>query len=55
MPEEKILVSESGIMSIDDLKLIKSYGVNGVLIGELFMRNIDNVDFKKQVKKIINT
>ena len=55
VPEEKILVSESGIMSIDDLKLIKSYGVNGVLIGELFMRNIDNVDFKKQVKKIINT
>ena len=55
VPEEKILVSESGIMSIDDLKLIKSYGVNGVLIGEIFMRNIDNVDFKKQVKKIINT
>ena len=54
VPEDKILVSESGIMSIDDLKLIKSYGVNGVLIGEFFMRNIDNVEFKNEVKKVIN-
>lgn len=54
VPEDKILVSESGIMSVDDLKLIKSYGVNGVLIGEFFMRNIDNVEFKNEIKEIIN-
>ena len=54
VPQDKILVSESGIMSIDDLKVIKNYGVNGVLIGEFFMRNIDNNEFKNEVKKIIN-
>ena len=41
-------------MSIEDLKTIKDYGVNGVLIGEFFMRNIDNAEFKNEVKKIIN-
>ncbi|MBS5981487.1 MAG: indole-3-glycerol phosphate synthase TrpC [Clostridium butyricum] len=54
IPDDKILVSESGIMSIEDLKTIKDYGVNGVLIGEFFMRNIDNSEFKNEVKKIIN-
>lgn len=54
IPHDKILVSESGIMSIEDLKTIKDYGVNGVLIGEFFMRNIDNAEFKNEVKKIIN-
>ncbi|WP_294156566.1 indole-3-glycerol phosphate synthase TrpC [uncultured Clostridium sp.] len=54
VPEDRILVSESGIMSVDDLKLIKSYGVNGVLIGEFLMRNIDNVEFKNEIKEIIN-
>lgn len=54
VPDDKILVSESGIMSVDDLKLIKSYGVNGVLIGEFFMRNMKNIEFKNEIKKIIS-
>lgn len=54
IPEEKITVAESGIMSIDDLNYIKGLGVNGVLIGEFFMRNIDNKEFQDEVKKIIN-
>lgn len=54
IPKDKIIVSESGIMTIENLNRIKDYGVNAVLIGEFFMRNINNSEFKSQVKKIIN-
>ena len=54
IPKDKIIISESGIMSIEDLIHVKNLGVNGVLIGEFFMRNIDNSEFKCEVKKIIN-
>ena len=52
VPEDKILISESGIMSFEDLKKIASYGANGVLIGEFFMRNIYNEDFKRAYKDL---
>ena len=42
-----MIISESGMHSIDDLKLLKDYGADGVLVGEMFMRNIENNDFKK--------
>lgn len=51
VPKDKIVVAESGIMSIEDLELIKSYGADGALIGELFMRNIDNREFKSKYKE----
>lgn len=35
-------VSESGIKDIHDIKFLKSLGVNAVLIGEAFMRNLHN-------------
>lgn len=47
VPKDKVIISESGMHSIDDLKLIKDYGADGVLVGEMFMRNIENNDFKK--------
>ena len=41
-------------MSIEDLKMMQEYGVDAVLIGELFMRNIDNPDFKAKFKEFKN-
>ena len=53
VPDDKILISESGFMSLNDLNKIKSYGAHGVLIGEFFMRNIFNNEFKEQYKKMM--
>ena len=39
---DKIFISESGIKSVDDIKLIKSLGYKGALIGTYFMRS-DNI------------
>ncbi|MDI3311480.1 MAG: indole-3-glycerol phosphate synthase TrpC, partial [Thermoanaerobacterium sp.] len=40
VPSGVLLVSESGIKTSDDVKYLKSLGVNGVLIGETFMNMI---------------
>ncbi|MFH1825164.1 MAG: indole-3-glycerol phosphate synthase TrpC [Candidatus Firestonebacteria bacterium] len=39
MPDNKIVISESGIKTKEDIKYLKSLGVDGVLIGETFMRS----------------
>lgn len=39
VPKDILFVGESGITSSDDIKQLKSAGVNGVLIGETLMRN----------------
>jgi len=54
IPEDKVIIAESGIMSIEDLKMIEEFGVDGALIGELFMRNIDNSEFKSKYKEFRN-
>ena len=51
IPENKIKIIESGIMSIEDLKKAQKYGADGVLIGELFMKNIRNYEFYEKYKK----
>ena len=38
VPEEIVVVSESGIKSCEDVKKIISYGVTTFLVGEVFMR-----------------
>jgi indole-3-glycerol phosphate synthase len=38
IPKDKIIVSESGIKDKNDIKYLKTLGVNAVLIGESFMR-----------------
>lgn len=38
LPDTKIIVSESGITSYEEVMFLKSLGVNAVLIGETFMR-----------------
>lgn len=41
IPENRIVVTESGIHSREDVKLIKDRGVNTFLVGEAFMRADD--------------
>lgn len=50
IPKDKIKITESGIMSIDDLQKVQEYGADGVLIGEFFMRNIKNKEFHEKYK-----
>ena len=38
IPENSLLVSESGILTGDDLLQVRDYGANAVLIGEAFMK-----------------
>ncbi len=38
IPSEKIIISESGIGSIEDIKRLRSAGISVLLIGETFMR-----------------
>ncbi|MFH1412135.1 MAG: indole-3-glycerol phosphate synthase TrpC [Candidatus Omnitrophota bacterium] len=45
IPENKIIVSESGIRTYEQIMFLKSLGVNAVLIGETFMR-ADNIGAK---------
>ena len=47
IPRNKVIVSESGMHTIEDLKRVKNLGANAALVGEMFMRNIDNTEFKK--------
>ncbi len=39
IPETKVVVSESGIETYEQVMFLKSLGVNAVLIGEVFMRS----------------
>jgi indole-3-glycerol phosphate synthase len=39
IPDGKLIVSESAIRTIDDIKLLKSASINGILVGEGFMRS----------------
>ncbi len=41
IPDDRIVVTESGIHSIDDVKAMRGHGVNAFLVGEAFMRAED--------------
>lgn len=41
VPQNKVIVSESGIKCYEDIMFLKSLGVNAVLIGEAFMESDD--------------
>lgn len=53
IPNEKIILSESGISSVEDMRHLKSLGVNALLIGELFMRNLEKKDFINEVQMLL--
>lgn len=54
IPSEILVVSESAIKTPEDIRYLRGLGVNAVLIGETFMRNIENTgklnEFVKQAK-----
>lgn len=41
IPPDRLVVTESGILSRDDVGLMRSHGVNAFLVGEAFMRAAD--------------
>ena len=41
IPDDKIVISESGINTKEDIKLLKDAGVDAFLIGESLMREAD--------------
>ncbi|MGH8727802.1 MAG: indole-3-glycerol phosphate synthase TrpC [Burkholderiales bacterium] len=41
IPEERIVITESGILRRDDVALMRENGVNAFLVGEAFMRSTD--------------
>ena len=51
VPKDKVIVSESGMHTVEDLRKIKAMGADAVLVGEMFMRNIKNEEFKEEFKK----
>ena len=38
IPSDKLIVTESGINSVEDIKLMNSRGIFGFLVGETFLR-----------------
>ncbi len=44
IPKNKIIISESGIKTPEEIKYLSSMGVDAVLIGESFMREIKYLD-----------
>ena len=41
VPPEKRVITESGIVNADDVRLMRDHGVNAFLVGEAFMRAPD--------------
>lgn len=49
IPENKILISESGIKTAQDVKILKNAGFNGALIGESMMLSKNKVHFLSEL------
>ena len=41
IPAGRMLVTESGILTADDVKLMRDHDIHGFLVGEAFMRQAD--------------
>lgn len=50
IPEHCVVVSESGIADNEDMKSVKSYGADAVLIGEAFMRSENIAETMRQLR-----
>ena len=51
IPKDRKIIAESGILKISDIDYMKSLGASGVLIGEMFMRNINNKEFISEYRE----
>lgn len=48
LPDDRFVITESGIFTSDDVALMREHNVNGFLVGEAFMRQDDpGAEFKK--------
>ncbi len=52
LPDNKILISESGIKTSADIKMLKDDGFNGALIGESMMRSENKKRFLSELREI---
>ncbi len=50
IPQNKILISESGIKNAKDIKILKEAGFNGALIGESMMLSKDKKQFLSELR-----
>ncbi len=55
VPEDKILVTESGIHKAEDVQLMRENGVNVFLVGEAFMRAQEPGDKFKTYRRFDNS
>ncbi|AUG57458.1 indole-3-glycerol phosphate synthase TrpC [Acetivibrio saccincola] len=53
IPHDRLVVSESGIKTHEDMKYLKDLGVNAVLIGETFMR-AESIDEKIKELRMVS-
>lgn len=53
IPEDKILVSESGIHSAEDISAVRNYGADAVLIGEAFMRADNKAELMNRFRNMV--
>ena len=51
VPSDIIFVSESGIMEVSDVQILRENGTDAVLIGEMLMRSSDKTALIKELKK----
>ena len=51
IPQNKVIVSESGIRTYEDVMFLRSLGIHAVLIGEAFMESDDIASKMRQIMK----
>lgn len=51
IPKEKLLISESGIHTGEDIKILKEANINGILVGESFMKSENIINKAQEFKR----
>lgn len=51
IPKHCVIVSESGIVNNEDMKMVKEYGADAVLVGETLMRSDNIAETMRQLRK----
>jgi indole-3-glycerol phosphate synthase len=55
IPADRLVISESSIHTVDDIEVLAKAGVDGILVGESFMRS-DNISAKaKEFREAYST
>ncbi|GMO59420.1 MAG: indole-3-glycerol phosphate synthase TrpC [Termitinemataceae bacterium] len=54
VPPEKTFVSESGISTANDIKMLRDIGTDAVLIGDAIMRSTDKKAYLSELKSMLN-